>query len=189
MARQLDVADAVRHFVRDDFPAPVAVQRDGIRIQQRQRLPVFAHFRQTALHEFRHQSHTGIFRIGRHARDESDGVHGGMDVHFQRIDRELRNEGLAVETAPDVGAFQNREFRLLDVVFFPSVILKVLFRDLEGVTQQGVVLVQIVGCQFPDMKIAFDHDVPVTCAVLRRVVRVRPFLPLAVPVPGAPVRR
>ena len=105
-----------------------------------------------------------------------------MDVHFERIDRELGHECLVIETAPDIGAFENREFGLLDIVLFPAIILKVFFRDLEGVTQQGIVLIQVGGCQFPDMKIAFDHDIPLACAVLRRVVRVRRVSP-AVPVP------
>ena len=155
--RKLDIADAVGHLVRDDFPTPVAVERDRIGIEQGKRLPVFAHFRQSPLHQSRHESHAGIFRVSRDTGDESDGADDGMDVHVERIDRELGNKCVAVETAPDVGSFEYRKFGLLDAVFFPTVFLKGFFGDLKGVTEQCIVLIQIVRCQFTDMKIAFDH--------------------------------
>ena len=58
-----------------------------------------------------------------------------MDVHIQRIDGELRDELALVEAAPDVGAFQDGELGLLDVLVLP---------DLEGVPQQTVILIEIL---------------------------------------------
>ena len=70
-----------------------------------------------------------------------------VDVHFQRVDRELGDEGIAVKTAQHIGAFQHREFGLLDLIVFPACSRQFLLRHLKGVAEQGVILIQVVRFQ------------------------------------------
>ena len=74
-------------------------------------------------------------------------VHRIVDVHLQRVDCELRNEGVPIEAAQHIGAFQHREFRLLDLIVLPAGRVQLFLRDLKGVAEQGVVLIQILGFQ------------------------------------------
>ena len=101
--------------------------------------------REDLAHQTLHNAVAAVFRVGAHAGNESDGVYRAVDVHFQRINGDLRYKCVVIEAAEHIGAFENREFGLFDLVVPPSGGGQFLFRDLEGVAQQGIVLLKIVG--------------------------------------------
>ena len=74
-------------------------------------------------------------------------VNGVIDVHLQRVDRELGDKVFSVKAAQHVRALQHGELGLLDLVVLPSGGGELIFRDLKGIAQKGVVLVQIIGLQ------------------------------------------
>ena len=102
---------------------------------------------ETLLHQPFHQSVSRIFRIGAHAGDKPHGINGVIDVHFQRIDGDLRHQRVPVKAAQHIRTFQDREFGLLDLVAAPPAEGKILLRDLKGIAQKGVVLFKVVRFQ------------------------------------------
>ena len=63
-------------------------------------------------------------------------------VGYDLIRRELNNI-----PKEKVRALQHGKLGLLDLVVFPSGGGELIFRDLKGIAQKGVVLVQIIGLQ------------------------------------------
>ena len=105
------------------------------------------HLGQALDHQLFHDALAGVFRVGADAGNKADMVHRIVDVHLQRVDCELGNEGVPIEAAQHIGAFQHREFRLLDLIVLPAGRGQLFLRDLKGVAEQGVVLIQILGFQ------------------------------------------
>ena len=143
----LPVLDVERNFIGDDFPPEVMIQRDGVGVEQRERLALLIHPGQALDHQLFHDALPGVLRVGADTGDEADVVDFIVDVHFQRVDRELGDEGIAVKTAQHIGAFQHREFGLLDLIVFPACRRQFLLRHLKGVAEQGVILIQVVRFQ------------------------------------------
>ena len=123
------------------------VQRDGIGIQQGKALALLVHLGQPLDHQPLHDAVAGVLRVGAYAGDEAHMVHGVVDVHLQRVDCELGHQTVPIEAAQHVGTFQHRELGLLDLIVLPAGGGQLFFRDLEGIAQKRVVLVQIIGLQ------------------------------------------
>ena len=154
-ARYLRILDDVGHLVGDYLPAQPPVQRNGIGIQQRERAVVLTHARQALYHQALHNAVPGVLRIGADAGHESHRVFRTVNVHLQRIHRELRHQVVPVKAAQHVRPLQHRELRALYLVVLPAGFGKLLLRDLECVSQQRVVLVDILYRQRPHRVIFF----------------------------------
>ena len=141
----LPVLHCIGDLVGDDLPAQFPVQGDGIRKQHGKGLFLFPHMAKALVHQPLHETVAGIFRVGADAGDESDGVDGVVNIGVEGIDRDLRDKGLAVKAAQHIGALQNRELGLDDLVVVPAGVEQFLLRDLEGIAQQVVVLLQVIG--------------------------------------------
>ncbi len=122
-------------------PPQMMVQRDGIRVEQREGFSLLVHLGQTLDHQLFHDALPGVLRVGADAGDKADMVHRIVDVHLQRVDRKLRDEVFAIEAAQHIGALQHRELGLLDLIVLPAGGGQFLFRDLKSIPQQRVVLV------------------------------------------------
>ena len=140
----LPVLDVERDLVGDDLPPQMMVQRDGIRVEQREGFALLVHLGQALDHQLFHDALPGVLRVGADAGDKADMVHRIVDVHLQRVDRKLRDEVFAIEAAQHIGALQHRELGLLDLIVLPAGGGQFLFRDLKSIPQQRVVLVQIL---------------------------------------------
>ena len=141
----LPVLDVVGDFVGDDLPTQVVVQRDGVGVMQGEALALLVHLGQALDHQPLHDAVAGVLRVGAHTGDEADVVHRVVDVHLQRVDRELGDKVLAVKAAQHVGALQHGELGLLDLVVLPAGGGQLLLGHLKGVPQQGVILIEIIG--------------------------------------------
>ena len=150
LARHLVVAHLVGDAVRDDLPAAMAVERDGVGEEDGERLVLLAHALQALAHEPTHDALPRVLGVRADARDESHLVDGLIDVHLERVDRELRDKLVAVVAPQDVGALDDGELGLLDGVVAPAVGHELLLRHLEGVAQKRVVLVEVVHCEVAD---------------------------------------
>ena len=146
----LPVLDVVGDLVGDDLPAQMMVQRDGVGVQQGKALALLVHLGQTLDHQPFHDAVAGVLRVGAHAGDKAHMVHGIVDVHLQRVDRELGDKAFAVKAAQHIGAFQHRELGLLDLVVLPAGGGQLFFGDLKGIPQQGVILIDIIGLKIAD---------------------------------------
>ena len=140
----LPVLDVERDLVGDDLPPQMMVQRDGIRVEQREGFSLLVHLSQALDHQLFHDALPGVFRVSADTGDKADMVHRIVDVHLQRVDRKLRDEVFAIEAAQHIGALQHRELGLLDLIVLPAGGGQFLFRDLKSIPQQRVVLVQIL---------------------------------------------
>ena len=100
--RYLAVFDRIGDFIGYDFPAKLVIQRNGIRIQQCKRLALMPHIGQALYHEFFHNAVSRILRIGADTCYKSDLKNRVVNIHFERINRKLRNECLSVKTAQHV---------------------------------------------------------------------------------------
>ena len=62
-------------------------KRQGI--EKRKGTVVFPHARETPDHQLFHDALAGVFRVGADAGDKTDGIADTVDIHVQRINREL----------------------------------------------------------------------------------------------------
>ena len=85
----LPVLDVERDLVGDDLPPQMMVQRDGIRVEQREGFALLVHLGQALDHQLFHDALPGVLRVGADAGDKADMVHRIVDVHLQRVDRKL----------------------------------------------------------------------------------------------------
>ena len=83
-------------------------------------LLALTHMLEALMHQPLHDAAAGVFRIGADAGDKADGIDCAVDVHLQRIDRDLRYQIVSVEAAQHVRTLQHRELRLLDLVILPA---------------------------------------------------------------------
>ena len=148
--RYLVVAHLVRNLVGNDLPAAVAVQRDGVREENGERLVLLAHAHKALAHKPAHDALASILRVGGNTRDETDLVDGLVNVHLQRVDGKLRDKAVTVVAPQDVGTLDDRELGLLDGVVAPTVGHKLLLGHLEGIAQQRVVLVEVIHREVAD---------------------------------------
>ena len=72
------------------------------------------------MHQPLHDAAAGILRIRAHSGNKADGIHHAVDVHLQRIDRDLRYQIVSVEAAQHVRTLQHRELGLLDFIILPA---------------------------------------------------------------------
>ena len=89
MPRHLRVLDGVRHLIGNDFPSEIPVERNRVGIEKRKGTVVFPHARETPDHQLFHDALAGVFRVGADAGDKTDGIADTVDIHVQRINREL----------------------------------------------------------------------------------------------------
>ena len=150
LARYLRVLYDVGHLVGDYLPAEPPVERYRVGIQQRKRAVVLTHAGEALYHKALHNAVTSVLRVCANAGHESNRVLHVVDVHFQRVNGELRHKIVAVKAAEHVRALEHRELRALYLVVLPAGLGKLLLRDLECVSQQCVVLVDIVNRQRSD---------------------------------------
>ena len=80
--RKLIVLDAEGHFVGNDLPAAMAVERYGKRIKNREAFAEFPHLLETVPHQYGHETEAGILRIGCDAGYEADLADPVEDVHL-----------------------------------------------------------------------------------------------------------
>ena len=92
-------------------------------------------------------------------------IDGLVHVHLQRVHGNLRHKRLAVEAAEHVGALENGELGLLDLIAAPSIGGQLLLGNLKGVSQQGVILLDIAGAQIANLVFCiWKHtSLPVLC--------------------------
>ena len=150
LARYLRVLYDVGHLVGDYLPAEPPVERYRVGIQQRKRAVVLTHAGEALYHKALHNAVTSVLRVCANAGHESNRVLHVVDVHFQWVNGELRHKVVAVKAAEHVRALEHRELRALYLVVLPAGLGKLLLRDLECVSQQCVVLVDIVNRQRSD---------------------------------------
>ena len=143
----LPILDGVGNFVGDNLIAKPPVQRNGIGKQHGEGLALHPHVFQTQAHQPLHDAVTRVFRIGTHAGHKANGIGLAVDIHFQRVHGDLRNQIGPVKAAQHVGPFQHRKFRLLDLVIPPARFRQLLLRHLKSVAQQLIILFQIIGGQ------------------------------------------
>ena len=141
----LPVLDVEGNLVGDDLPPKVMVQRDGVGVEQGEALALLVHLGQSLDHQPLHDAVAGVLWVGTHAGHKAYVIYRVVDVHFQRVDRELRDEVFAVKAAQHIGAFQHRKLGLLDLVVLPAGGGKLFLGHLKGIAQQGVILIEIVG--------------------------------------------
>ena len=123
----------------------MVVQRDGVGVEQGKALALLVHLGQALDHEPLHDAVAGVLRVGAHTGHKAHMVNGVIDVHLQRVDRELGDKVFAVKAAQYIGAFQHGKLGLLDLIVLPAGGGQLFFGDLKGVPQQGVILIDIIG--------------------------------------------
>ena len=162
VGEDLRVLDLVGDLVGDYLPSELPVERDGVGEQQRQGPAVLADAGEAQVQEVLHDSAAGVLGIRGDAGDMADIVDGGVDVHPQRVHGDLGDQLVPVPAAQDVRPLEYRELGLHDLVVPPSGAHEVLLGDLEGVAQERVVLIQVIGGQATDLKwrVEVGHDAP-----------------------------
>ena len=85
----LPVLDVEGDLVGDDLPPKVMVQRDGVGVEQGKALALLVHLGQSLDHQPLHDTVAGVLRVGTHAGHKAYVIYRVVDVHFQRVDREL----------------------------------------------------------------------------------------------------
>ena len=65
------------------------VQRDGVGVEQGEALAILVHLGQSLDHQPLHDAVAGVLRVGTHAGHKAYVIYRVVDVHFQRVDREL----------------------------------------------------------------------------------------------------
>ena len=103
-----------------------------------------AHMVKAFQHKLLHYAPSCIFGICANAGDETDGVHGTIYIHLQRINRYLRYKVIMIKTAYNIGAFQYRELGLLYFFILPTALIQFLLCYLKSVAQKRVILLQII---------------------------------------------
>ena len=109
LGRDLPVFDIKGYLVRNDLPAQMMIQRDRIRIEKGKRPSLFLHMGKAFKHQLLHNTLSGVFRIGTDARYKPYLKNLSVNIHFQRIDRKLRDQGIPVKTAQYICSLQYRE--------------------------------------------------------------------------------
>ena len=108
----LPVLDVVGDLVGDDLPPQVVVQRDGVGVEQGKALALLVHLGQALDHEPLHDAVAGVLRVGTHTGHKAHMVNGVVDVHLQRVDRELRDKVFSVKAAQHVRALQHGDIQM-----------------------------------------------------------------------------
>ena len=134
--RNLTVFHGVSNFIGNNLPSHFSVQWNRIREQQSQGLFLLTHMFETLQHQTLHNALSGIFRIGTYTGNKSNRINSAVNIHFQRVYGNLRNQRIVIKTPQYIGALQNWKLRLLDFIAAPSINRKVLFRDLKGIAQK-----------------------------------------------------
>ena len=143
----LPVLDVERDLVGNDLPAQMMVQRNAVRVEQGEGFALLVHLGQALDHQVLHNALPGVLRIGADTGDKAHMVDRIVDVHFQRIDGKLGHQRVSIKAAQNIGTFQHRELGLLDFIVLPACGSQLFFRDLKGVAEQCVVLIQILRFQ------------------------------------------
>ena len=143
----LPVLDVERDLVGNDLPAQMMVQRNAVRVKQGEGFALFVHLGQALDHQVLHNALPGVLRVGADTGDKAHMVDRIVDVHFQRIDGKLGHQRVSIKAAQYIGTFQHRELGLLDLIVLPACGSQLFFRDLKGVAEQCVVLIQILRFQ------------------------------------------
>ena len=123
------------------------VQRNAVRVEQGEGFALLVHLGQTLDHQVLHNALPGVLRVGADTGDKAHMVDRIVDVHFQRIDGKLGHQRVSIKAAQHIGTFQHRELRLFDLVVLPACGSQLFFRDLKGVAEQCIVLIQILRFQ------------------------------------------
>ena len=113
---QLGIFDGKGHLVRDDFPAVLAVEGDGVGAEVGNALLLVAHILQAFGDECADEPPARVFRVGGHARNAAHFADGAVDVHFHGVDDDLGSEVPFVKPAHDVRGLENGQFGLLHLL-------------------------------------------------------------------------
>ena len=151
-AGKLRIPQGERELVRDDLPAHLTVEGEGVGAEEGDELPLLAHVLEAFAHQAVGKAAPRVLRIGRHPRDAAHLQDLALDVDLHGVDHDLGGELVAVEPAQHISLREHGQLFALDFLFRPAGLDHLGRGDLEGVAQERVELLQIALVQLAHRK-------------------------------------
>ena len=130
----------------------LAVQGDGIGAEVGNNLLLRAHVFKAFANERVDQPTPRVFGIGSHPGDAAHLADFALDVHFHRVDDNLRGQVPLVEPAHDVRCLKYGHLGLLHLHVGPADAGHFRRADLKGVAQQGLKFLKIFFAKLAQFK-------------------------------------